>query len=63
MDIMELIDDREQTVAESSPRPFCCPEHSCHKVDKMIRRVGRDTMPIEFPEHPLKHTLEFQSQI
>ncbi|PWW77255.1 hypothetical protein C7212DRAFT_185640 [Tuber magnatum] len=31
MDILELIDDREQTVAESSPRPFCCPEQSCNK--------------------------------
>jgi len=32
MDILELIDDREQTVAESSPRPFSCPEPSCNKV-------------------------------
>lgn len=31
MDILELIDDREQLVAETSNRPFKCPEPSCHK--------------------------------
>lgn len=35
MDILELIDDREQTVAESSPRPFSCPEQSCNKVGSL----------------------------
>ncbi|KAL7272599.1 hypothetical protein RUND412_004579 [Rhizina undulata] len=31
MDILELIDDREQNVTESSPRPFSCPEPNCTK--------------------------------
>lgn len=32
MDILELIEDREQTVAASSARPFSCPEEGCSKV-------------------------------
>jgi hypothetical protein len=32
MDILELIEDREQTVAASISRPFCCPEGGCSKV-------------------------------
>jgi hypothetical protein len=32
MDILELIDDKDQQIAESSQRPFQCPEHDCIKV-------------------------------
>lgn len=35
MDILELIDDKDQSIAESSLRPFQCPEPDCVKVSSI----------------------------
>lgn len=55
MDILEIIDDREQAVSENISKPFACPSEGCGKVwDHSYNQANRRLISCY---------TEFQSQV